>query len=81
MIKLEKKNTEKGEKQKEKIQIPIWEKANLTLEEAAAFTNIGINKLRQLTDEDGCEYVLWIGSKRLIKRKKLEEFLEHAESL
>ena len=41
----------------------------------------GINKLRQLTDEDGCEYVLWIGSKRLIKRKKLEEFLEHAESL
>ena len=49
-------------------------KANLTLEEAAAFTNIGINKLRQLTDEDGCEYVLWIGSKRLIKRKKLEEF-------
>lgn len=61
--------------------VPIWEKANLTLEEAAAFTNIGINKLRQLTDEDGCEYVLWIGSKRLIKRKKLEEFLEHAESL
>ena len=44
-------------------------------------SNIGINKLRQLTDEDGCEYVLWIGSKRLIKRKKLEEFLEHAESL
>ena len=34
--------------------VPIWEKANLTLEEAAAFTNIGINKLRQLTDEDGC---------------------------
>ena len=32
--------------------VPIWEKANLTLEEAAAFTNIGINKLRQLTDED-----------------------------
>ena len=27
--------------------VPIWEKANLTLEEAAAFTNIGINKLRQ----------------------------------
>ena len=61
--------------------VPIWEKANLTLEEAAAFTNIGINKLRKLTDEKGCEYVLWIGSKRLIKRKKLEEFLERAESL
>lgn len=41
MIKLEKKNTEKGEKQKEKIQIPIWEKANLTIQEAAVYFNIG----------------------------------------
>ena len=26
-------------------QIPIWEKSNLTLEEAAAYSGIGINKL------------------------------------
>ena len=31
-------------------EIPIWQKANLTLEEAAAYYNIGINKLRQITD-------------------------------
>ena len=31
-------------------EIPIWQKANLTLEEAAAYYNIGINKLRQMTD-------------------------------
>ena len=30
--------------QKEKV--PVWEKSNLTLEEAAAYSNIGINKLR-----------------------------------
>ena len=47
-------------------QIPIWEKSNLTLEEAAAYSGIGINKLRQLTDDDNCEFVLWIGTKRLI---------------
>ena len=35
-------------------QIPIWEKSNLTLEEAAAYSGIGINKLRQLTDDDNC---------------------------
>lgn len=45
MIKLEKKNTEKGEKQKEKIQIPIWEKANLTIQEAAVYFNIGEKKI------------------------------------
>lgn len=30
-------------------EIPIWEKATLTLEEAAAYSGIGINRLRDLT--------------------------------
>ena len=64
----------------EKI-VPIWEKANLTLEEAAAYSGIGINKLRKLSDDENCPFVLWIGSKRLIKRKKLDEYTEKAYSL
>lgn len=60
-----------------KKEIPIWEKSNLTLEEAAAYFGIGINKLREMTDERGCEYVLWVGTKRLIERKKFDELLEH----
>ena len=56
--------------------VPIWEKANLTLEEAAAYYGIGINKLRALTDTDRCPYVLWVGNKRLIKRKPFEKYLE-----
>ena len=55
--------------------IPIWEKTNLTIEEAAEYSGIGRNKLRQLTDERNCDFVLWNGSKRLIKRKKLDEFI------
>ena len=47
--------------------VPIWEKANLTLEEAAAYYGIGINRLRSLTDTDRCPYVLWVGNKRLEK--------------
>ena len=31
--------------------VPICEKAALTLEEAAAFSNVGINKLREITNE------------------------------
>lgn len=62
-------------------QIPIWEKSNLTLEEAAAYSGIGIYKLRQLTDDDNCEFVLWIGTKRLIKRRKFDEYIEKLYSL
>lgn len=56
--------------------VPLWEKANLTLEEAAAYFGIGINKLREMTNGEDCPFVLWNGSKRLIKRKTLEKYLE-----
>lgn len=62
-------------------QIPIWEKANLTLEEAAAYFGIGVNKLRELTNGEDCTFVLWCGNKRLIKRRKLDEYLEKAYSV
>lgn len=38
-------------------------------------------KLRELSDREDCEFVLWNGTKRLIKRKKLDEFLERAYSI
>ena len=62
-------------------EVPIWEKSNLTLEEAAAYSGIGINKLRSISDGEKCQFVLWIGSKRLIKRKKLDEYTERMYSL
>jgi len=62
-------------------QIPIWEKANLTLEEAAKYSNIGINKLREITNDDSCKFVLWVGTKRLIKRKQFDAYLASAYSI
>lgn len=62
-------------------EVPIWQKANLTLEEAAAYSGIGINKLREITNRESCPFVLWIGSKRLIKKRLLDEFLEKAYSI
>ena len=61
--------------------VPVWEKAALSIEEAAAYTGIGENKLRELTQYDDCEYVIWVGNKRLIKRKKFEEYLDKAYSI
>lgn len=52
--------------------VPVWEKASLSLEEAAAYFGIGINKLRDMSNDENCPFVLWNGSKWLIKRKALE---------
>ena len=62
-------------------EVPIWEKSNLTFEEAAVYSGIGINKLRKMTDREDCTFVLWIGTKRLIKRRKLDEYVEKAYSI
>lgn len=64
-----------------KYEVPVWEKANLTFEEAAAYFGIGINKLRDLTSDDRCPFVLWVGTKRLIKRRAFEKNLETAFSV
>jgi excisionase family DNA binding protein len=61
--------------------VPIWEKMNLTLNEAAELSNIGINKLREITDEPDCDFVLFVGRKRLIKRRGLEQYLENIYSI
>lgn len=53
----------------------------ITLEEAAAYTGIGVRKLREMTDEPTCDYVMWVGNKRMIKRRKLDEYLENAYSV
>lgn len=66
---------------KEKQEVPIWEKSNLTIEEAASYFGIGTNKLRQLTNDDNCNFVLWVGRKRLIKRRLMDEFLEKQFSI
>ena len=64
-----------------KNEVPIWERSNLTIEEAAAYSGIGMTKLRELTDQRDCEFVLWNGTKRLLKRRKLDEFLEKEYSI
>ena len=61
--------------------VRIWDKANLTIEEAAAYFGIGMNKLRELTEDELCKFVLYVGPKRLIKRRLFEQYLEQAYSI
>lgn len=61
--------------------IPIWEKLNLTIEEASIYSGIGTGKLYEISNKEDCPFVLWIGSRRLIKRKKFEEYLANVDLL
>lgn len=62
-------------------EVPIWEKSNLSLEEAPPTPASGCNKLRNLTDEKDCRFVLWVGNKRLIKRRLFDQFIEQMYSI
>ena len=64
-----------------KHNVPIWEKSNLTVEEAAAYSGVGVNKPRELSNKKDCDFVLWVGSKRLIKRQKLDDYLKKQYSI
>lgn len=56
--------------------VPIAEKVLLTIVEAAAYSGVGQNRIRELVAIPGCEFSLRIGSKWLVKRRKFEEWLE-----
>lgn len=60
---------------KENRLLPSDRKFLLTVEEASDYFNISTKKLRTITDEEAIECVVFIGRKRLIKRKEMEKFL------
>lgn len=62
-------------------EVPIWEKSNLTVEEAAAYSGIGVNKIKEISNDDNCSFVLWVGKKRLIKRRIFDKYIENCFSI
>ena len=63
-------------------EIPIWKKYTLSVEEAAVYFRIGEDKLRCLINENkSADYLLWNGSRALIKREKFERFVDELETI
>ena len=58
----------------EQLRIPIYQKLNLTIEEAMIYSNIGEHTLRDELAKPHCPFVLKIGNRKLIKRKEFEEW-------
>ena len=59
------------------VHVPIHLKMNLTIKEAAEYSNIGINKIDSLLRMPNCPFVLYVGTKKLVKRKAFEEYIEN----
>lgn len=58
--------------------VPIYKKMTLTIKEAAEYSNIGINKIDAMLRKPNCPFVLFVGTKRLVKRKQFEEYIERS---
>ena len=55
--------------------VPIHLKMTLTIREAAEYSNIGINRIDEMLKKPNCPFVLYVGSKKLVKRKEFEEYI------
>ena len=58
------------------MRLPIDRKMLLSIREAAEYSNIGINKIDEMLKQPNCPFVLYVGTKKLVKRKAFEEFIE-----
>jgi len=58
--------------------VPIHQKMTLTIREAAEYSNIGINKIDQMLRTPNCPFVLFVGSRKLVKRKEFEEYIRNS---
>ena len=69
------------EEYKKQFEIPLYEKPFLSIEEASVYTGIGRDKLYELTNPEDCPFVLWIGNRRMIKRRVFDEYIEKCYSI
>ena len=59
----------------EELQVPIHLKMTLPIKETAAYSNIGINKIESMLRTPNCPFVLFVGTKKLVKRREFEEYI------
>lgn len=61
----------------DKIQVPLWEKYVLSIEEAAEYFGIGEKKLRKIVEENPyADFILMNGNRARIKRRLFEGYVD-----
>lgn len=57
------------------MEVPIWEKINLTIPEAAAMFNIGQHTIRYLSANGDSDFAIQVGKKLLINKERFDRYL------
>ena len=65
----------------EKVIVPLSEKSLLTIPEAAKYTGIGVNRMRRLANKRNSKLIIWVGARKMFKRKMLDEYLKTATTI
>ena len=64
------------------IDIPVWERYTLTIEEASRYFRIGENKLRRLAEESkNANWLIMNGNRIQIKRKQFEKIVDELDAI
>ena len=64
------------------MDVPIWEKYTLTVEEVAEYFRIGENKLRKLAEENPtANRVIMNGNRIPIKRRQFEKMIDTVDTI
>lgn len=63
--------------QQNNVCIPLNLKLTMTVKEAAQYSNIGINRIDRMLRSPNCPFVLYVGTKKLVKRKEFEQFISN----
>ena len=53
----------------------------LTAREAAEYSNIGINKIDSMLRSPNCPFVLFVGTKKLVKRREFEQYISRTMAI
>ena len=61
--------------------VRIADKPVINIYEAAAYTGIGINRLAKLEEKEDCNFIIYVGTKRLYIRDKFVAYLEKSSRI
>ncbi|WP_279221752.1 excisionase [Acutalibacter sp. 1XD8-33] len=53
----------------------MYLKMTLAIRKAAEYSNIGINKIDSMLKQPNCTFVLYVGTRKLVKCREFEEYI------
>ena len=63
------------------VELPVWQKRSLTIDEASAYTGIGKTTLYKLCKKVGLKIAIFDGFRILIKRKEFERYINSMRTI